>query len=104
MTMTMTATALRTDPRIVPRAKRHDVDVYAEIEGPTVHAFESRVLNISASGMLLAEAGQLKIGDVVYAKIAGRGSTLCTIVRLKNGSAGVKFENAMLPESSQIYL
>jgi hypothetical protein len=89
----MNSAAFQTDHRITPRAKRHDVDVYAEIGGPTVHPFRSRVLNISASGMLLAEAGQLRIGDVVYSKIAGRGSMLCTIVRLKNGSAGVRFES-----------
>jgi hypothetical protein len=89
----MSALAQQTDQRITPRAKRHDVDVYAEIGGPTVHPFRSRVLNISASGMLLAEAGQLQIGDVVISRIAGRGATLCKIVRLKNGSAGVKFES-----------
>jgi hypothetical protein len=46
--------------------------------------------------MLLAEAGQLKIGDVVYSTIAGRGSNLCTIIRLRNGSAGVKIKGSAL--------
>jgi hypothetical protein len=78
--------------QIIPRAPRHDVDIYADIEGPTVHAFRSRVLNISASGMLLAEAGQLRIGDVVRSNIPDKSATLCTIVRLKNGRAGVRFE------------
>jgi hypothetical protein len=100
----MSASALPLTRRPVPRAERHDVDLYAEVAGPTVQAFRSRVRNISSSGMLLAEAGQLRIGDVIYAKIAGRPATLCKIVRVRNGSAGVKFDDSALPDISRIYL
>ncbi|MDO7841231.1 PilZ domain-containing protein [Sphingomonas immobilis] len=93
----MTAFALRRpEPRIIPRAPRHDVDVAAEIAGPTILPFSSRVKNISTSGMLLLDSGQLQVGDVVYAKLPGRAPVLCVVARLRpGGGAGIKFETSV---------
>jgi hypothetical protein len=81
----------------VPRAERHDVDIAVRIEGPTVQPFSTRVKNISSSGMLLAKAGQLQVGDVVSVALPAKMPMLCVVARLrKGGGAGIKFENAAL--------
>jgi hypothetical protein len=78
---------------IVPRAPRREVNVAARIEGPTIQSFSTRVKNISSSGMLLSDSGELQVGDVLYATLPGMAAVLCMVARLtKGGGAGIRFE------------
>jgi hypothetical protein len=88
---------LQTAHDFVPRAERHDVDIIVTIEGPTVQPFSTRVKNISSSGMLLANSGQLHVGDVISVTLPDRAPMLCVVARVKKGGgAGIKFENTAL--------
>jgi len=88
---------LQTARTFVPRAERHDVDIVVAIEGPTIRPFSTRVKNISSSGMLLAQSGQLHAGDVISVTLPARAPMLCVVARLKKGGgAGIKFQNATL--------
>lgn len=75
----------------VERAPREQARCVAEISGPTVPTFESRVSNISNSGMLIEQFGHMSVGDVVIARIPGVEDLVGTIVRVRDGTAGVRF-------------
>jgi hypothetical protein len=76
---------------LVARAERMPSHYVSAITGPTVPPFRSRIRNISTSGMLIDGPAQISIGDVISASIPGNGDVLGTIVRKKDGTAGVKF-------------
>lgn len=79
--------------QLIARARRYSVSFIVEISGPTVGSFLCRVSNISSSGMLIEEAGGLKVGDAFYAQFPGMPARLCVIARLrKGGGAGAKFK------------
>ncbi len=77
---------------LVPRATREDAHCHAYFTGPTVAKFRSRIRNISASGMLIDCHAPLHRGDVLIAQLPGVGDTLCSVARLRNGAAGMRFE------------
>jgi hypothetical protein len=77
-----------TDRAQTPRGTRETVDFSAEIRGSIIETFTTRVA-ISTSGMLLREANKVRIGDVVTAKLPGRGPEICLLVRRdRAGGAG----------------
>ncbi|RVT39459.1 PilZ domain-containing protein [Sphingobium algorifonticola] len=77
---------------LIPRASREAAHCHAYFSGPTVPEFRSRIRNISASGMLIDCHAPLHRGDVLIALLPGIGETLCSVARLRNGVAGVRFE------------
>lgn len=94
--MTLTYSLSTPDRAMIPRAPRQAVDFRVEIAGPTVNTFTTKVRNLSASGMLLHDAGGLRIGDVVSATLPDERVVVCAVVRLrKGGGAGLRFETAM---------
>ncbi|KQT31746.1 hypothetical protein ASG29_07445 [Sphingomonas sp. Leaf412] len=80
---------------LTPRADRHTVGFDVDIEGPTTPAYRTPVRNVSASGMLLKDAGVLQVGDVLSARLPRLGPIVCRVVRLRAGEAGVKFDRAI---------
>lgn len=76
---------LRADPTLVPRAERHTVAFDVDVEGPTTPAYRTPVRNVSASGMLLKDAGALQVGDVLSARLPQLGLIVCRVVRLRGG-------------------
>ncbi|WP_081988113.1 PilZ domain-containing protein [Sphingomonas sp. 37zxx] len=88
----MTPSPICARKRFVKRAPRQNLAISVEIQGPTVEPFETVTSNISTSGMLLADGGQLQVGDVFHARLSGASWQLCKVVRLKKDSgAGVEF-------------
>lgn len=79
---------------LTPRAKRYSFDFSVLVSGPTISPFTSRVINISRSGLLLEDAGALQVGDVVSISLPEQRPTLCSVVRLSKGGAGIKFQTA----------
>ncbi|WP_145958997.1 PilZ domain-containing protein [Sphingobium sp. SCG-1] len=87
--------ALALKPKtFIERAPRQNLSCTAEISGPTVPTFQSRVRNISSSGMLIDHYGHVSVGDVVISKLPGADDMVGTIVRVRDGTAGVRFLSA----------
>lgn len=87
---TTAATALKSKT-FIERAPRQNLSCTAEISGPTVPTFQSRVRNISSSGMLIDHFGHVSVGDVIISKLPGAEDLVGTIVRVRDGTAGVRF-------------
>lgn len=91
----MLAVSLPPARQMTPRAARREANFTVAVEGPTITPFTSPVANVSATGMLLKNAGQLRAGDILYASIAGGAAILCVVARLsRGGGAGIKFASA----------
>ncbi|HEU0065746.1 MAG TPA: PilZ domain-containing protein [Sphingomonas sp.] len=75
----------------VERAERQAAGYIATISGPTIRTFDTRVINRSASGMLIDLGEDLQIGDVVTAMLPDRKSQFCQVVRLRDRTAGLRF-------------
>lgn len=87
--------ALVDEPKtFIERAPRQNLSCMAEISGPTVPTFQSRVRNISNSGMLIDHYGHVSVGDVVISKLPGAEDLVGTIVRVRDGTAGIRFLSA----------
>lgn len=91
----MTAPPSPTARPLTPRAERHLVAFDVDVEGPTTPAYRTPVRNVSASGMLLKDAGALQVGDVLSARLPSLGPIVCRVVRLRGGEAGVKFDRTI---------
>jgi len=85
------APAPRDPAQWVPRAKRRDTDFLVDIAGPTTAPFRATVRNLSASGMLIAGAHGLNVGDVLTVKMPANDEVMCMIVRVNARGAGVRF-------------
>lgn len=84
----------------VERAPREALQCTAEIAGPTITSFMTRVWNISMSGMLIDHNDQVSVGDVITARLPGNGLVFGQVVRVKQANAGVKF---LAPINVQAY-
>lgn len=91
--MTPPPAAILSKTDFVERAPREELQCHADFHGPTVAAFKSRVRNISTSGMLIDCPAALRIDDVLVARLPGIGEVICTVVRLRNGRAGIRFSS-----------
>lgn len=93
MTIPLAVIATKTD--FVERAPREEGQCHADFYGPTVAPFRSRVRNISTSGMLIDSPAALRIDDVLVARLPGVGEIICTVARLRNGRAGIRFSSVI---------
>ena len=90
--MAMTQVARDRDVQtFVPHAPRRPDGLLADMSGPTVAPFRARVRDIFATGMLIETAVDVRVGDVMTAKLPGRRATLCTVVRTRAETAGLRF-------------
>jgi hypothetical protein len=74
-----------------PRAPRRPNGLLADMSGPTVAPFKARVYNIFGTGMLIETVMDVRVGDVLTAKLPGQRATLCTVVRTRADTAGLRF-------------
>jgi len=75
----------------VARAERFDFDAVVCVTGPTTPPFSTTVKNISQSGALIRDCGQLQVGDVAFVHLPSLGEVACTLVRRTNKYAGLRF-------------
>lgn len=93
--MTIPRAKMVTKTDFVERAPREDGHCHADLYGPTVAPFRSRVRNISTSGMLIDCPAALHVDDVLVARLPGVGEIICTVARLRNGRAGIRFSSVI---------
>jgi hypothetical protein len=79
------------------RSPRESVLLQTEIALPGQANFTCRVRNISATGMMIECANNLRVGDTVTATLRGIGNVECSVARVRSGLAGLHFAEPIDP-------
>jgi hypothetical protein len=77
------------------RAERRETALFADVAGPTSPSFQTRVRNISTTGMLIDAPDPVAVGDILIAQMPGGCEVMCAVVRRRAGTVGIRFVRAI---------